>query len=84
MQFQSVFNMQKSINFQFQSMFKIVSDEWILTASHCVDGTNPAEIQVITQHFATGCPKKKSTINNNNNNNNNNNDDDNDHNDYKN
>ena len=27
-------------------MLKIVSDEWILTASHCVDGTNPAEIQV--------------------------------------
>merc|ERR1712156_1323026 len=22
-------------------------DEWILTASHCVDGTNPAEIQVL-------------------------------------
>ena len=24
----------------------IFSDEWILTASHCVDGTNAAEIQV--------------------------------------
>merc|ERR1712012_451906 len=25
----------------------VISDEWILTASHCVDGTNPAEIQVL-------------------------------------
>merc|ERR1711953_1434 len=25
----------------------VISDEWILTASHCVDGTNAAEIQVL-------------------------------------
>merc|ERR1712013_926393 len=25
----------------------VISDEWILTASHCVDGTNPAEIQAL-------------------------------------
>merc|ERR1712183_853321 len=25
----------------------VISDEWILTAAHCTDGTNPADIQVL-------------------------------------
>merc|ERR1712211_15010 len=29
----------------------VISDEWILTASHCVDGTNPAEIQVLLGEY---------------------------------
>ena len=34
------------IFFLIMKSMSVFSNEWILTASHCVDGTNAAEIQV--------------------------------------
>ena len=34
------------IFFFVDKLISVFSNEWILTAAHCVDGTGPAEIQV--------------------------------------
>ena len=42
----TVVRMISLIFFFVDKLISVFSNEWILTAAHCVDGTGPAEIQV--------------------------------------